>query len=493
MSEFRYISQTYIESPEFKDASDGLTYRINLTDGQDVLFISEKEFFTPRRVATNLPEVVKLENVVKYAPNNVPIIKLQNGQIPLTTPQYYLNSIVKDVYRQYRLDKFFTELDDELAVPEYVGTTLERRQLALTTLLNLEDLAAAALINDAEGITEAVNDIDNNFSELAGLETIAVLRPEELTTPEEDDQLATLDFIGLTSNEGASLPGGFSAGTAPGPIPGTVTSGGMNDVSPGNTKIVLPDGTVVVAPGDFVGSLTPEEKEELGIPDYPLPEEGSLIPNEDGIFSSEDTSADIIDPVPTVDESSLIRLNGELPIVAGQIPGIDTVNEAIKLLNTGVQQIEGSLQGSMEESNSESNNCKTITIAKGKKGFGVGKLRLGKKPERNVSRDDLERRLAQVKTDIALQEKTETPILKNNSGVPTLVKTSRVASFSSFMGIIAKMGALSSISKSVGAPIAITATTSAVPAGYQPMTKTQILDLLNRVKQEIEKLLAEGC
>lgn len=489
MSVFRYIDQTYIESPEFREPGDGLTYRINLTDGQDVLFIAEKEFFTPRRVATNLPDVIQLENIVQYAPNNVAIVKLQNGQVPLTKPQYYLNSIVKDVYRQYRLDKFFTELDDDLAVPEYVGTELERRQLALTTLLNLEDLAAAAQLNDAEGIVQANDDIDNNFSELAGLDVVEQVRPEELTTPEEDDQLATLDFIGLTNNNGSSVPGGYVAGTTS----ATGVPGGLNDVSPGDTKIVLPDGTVVVSPGDFIGELTPEEREELGIPDYPLPEEGSLVPDENGIFSSEDTSADLIDPVPTIDETALIRMNNGLPLVAGQVPGIDTVNQAIETLNTGIQQVEGSLQGSMESSDESSNNCKTITVAKGKRGFGVGKIRFGKKPERNVSRDDLERRLAQVKTDIALQERNEVALLKTSSGVPTLVKTSRAASFSSFMGVIARMGALSSISKSVGAPIAITSTTSAVPSGYQPMTKAQILDILNRVKQEIEKLLAEGC
>lgn len=507
MSTIRYIDKTYIESPDFQEPQEDLTLRINLSDGQEVLFTAEKEFYTPRRLATNLPDVVQLENVVQYSPNNVAIIKLQNNQSPLTTPQYYLNSIVRDVYKQYTLDTFFTELDDELAVPEYVGTDFEKRQLALATLLNLEDLAAAQIAGDSIGIAEATEEIDNNFSEIAGLETLQELSPSELTTPEEDDQLTSLDFVGLTSN-GSSVPGGYAsspnvgasipdmgAGTdgVQGPSVGNPT--GINSVSPGNTVIVRPDGTTVIAQGDPLSELTPEQLDDLGLPDDAgmPPEEGSLVPDEDGIFSAEDTSADIIDPVPTVDETALIRLNGGLPIVAGEVPGLEIVNQAIELMNTGIQKVESSVDSPVQTTNDQQENCKTITVAKGKKGFGVGKFRFGKKPERKVSRTDIENKLALIKTDISSQETSEVPILKTSSGVPTLIKTQKMALFSKYISILASSGALNGVSKTVGAPLMISATTSAVPAGYQPMNKQQILELLNKTKQELETILSQGC
>lgn len=508
MSIFRYIDQTYIETPEFEQPGEGLTFRINLPDGQDILFVAEKEFYTPRRITTNLPEVVRLENIVEYAPNNVAIIKLANGQIPLTNPQYYLNSIVRDVYKQYKLDTFFTELDDELAIPEYVGTELEKRQLALTTLLNLEDLAVAAAIGNVEQIAELTDDIDNNFSELAGLEAIKELSPSEVVTPEEEDQLTSLDFVGLTTN-GSSVPGGYASsptlgalvpgiggipsGTGIGGGIGSGTSGGINDVAPGDTKIVRPDGTVIIAPGDPINKLSPQEREELGILDYTPGEEGSVIPDENGVFSSEDPSADIINPVPTVDETALIRMDGGLPVIAGEVPGVNVVNQAIEILNTGIQQIEGSMQGNAQSpAATQEDNCKTITIARGKKGF-PGRFGIGSKPERKVSRADVENKLALVKADIAQQERNEVPLLKTLSGTPTLVKTGKSALFSSLMGAVARAGVLNGISKTVGAPLAITATTSAVPTGYQPMNKQQILNLLNRTKQELEKILQQGC
>lgn len=512
MANIRFIDKTYVETPDFQEPTEDLTLRINLSDGQEVLFTAEKEFYTPRRITTNLSDVVQLENLVEYSPNNVAIIKLQNGQSQLTRPQYYLNSIVRDIYKQYQLDTFFTELDDDLAVPEYVGTEFEKRQLALNTLLNLEDLAVASAVNDVEGIAQATEDIDNNFSELAGLETLEELGSAELTTPEEEDQLTSLDFVGLATN-GSGVPGGYvsspSVGAAiPGVGGGTTgiagTSGtvgtptGVNSISPGDTVIVRPDGSTIIAPGDPINTLTQEQLQDLGLPeDLGLPpDEGSLVPDENGLFSSEDTSADIISPVPTVDETALIRMDGGLPIVAGQVPGLEIVNQAIQLINTGIQKVEGSMQNSVQAVSTTTGtqqDCKTITVAKGKKGFGVGKFRFGKKPERSVARSDIENKLALVKTDISNQENSETPILRTSSGVPTLIKTQKSALFSRLIGSIARAGVLNGLSKTVGAPMAITATTSAVPNGYQPMTKQQILEILNKTKQELEKILAQGC
>lgn len=513
MSNIRYIEKTYIESTEFQEPGEDLTLRINLSNGQEVLFTAEKEFYTPRRVATNLPDVVQLENVVEYSPNNVAIVKLQNGQTPLSNPQYYLNSIVRDIYRQYTLDTFFTELDDELAVPEYIGTDFEKRQLALNTLLNLEDLAVGAAINDIGLIAQTTEDIDNNFSELAGLDTIRELTPAEITTPTEDDQLTSLDFVGLTNN-GGSVPGGYASSPNVGAnVPsviggintngntssrgmGTSTLGGatdgtINDVAPGDTKIILPDGSVIVAPGDPFNRLTPEEKEQLGLMDTELPND-SLVPDDNGLFSSDDTSGDIIDPVPTVDETALIRMDGGLPAVAGQIPGLETVNQAIQLLNTGTQQVEGSLQGTGQTGSSE-DNSNYVIVAEGKKGyFGGGGFANGRPPERKIARTDIENKLLLIKTDIAQQENSETPLLKTSSGTPTLIKTQKFSLFSKLKSSLQRAGILNAISKTVGAPIQMSATTAAVPSGYQPMNKQDILEILYKTKSELENILSQG-
>lgn len=534
MANLRYIDKTYIESPDFQEPQEDLTLRINLTDGSEVLFVAEKEFYTPRRIATNLSDVLQMENIVEYSPNNVAIIKLQNGQTNLTKPQYYVNSIVKDVYKQYELDTFFTELDDELAVPEYVGTDFEKRQLALNTLLNLEDLAVGAAVNDPELIAQATEDIDNNFSELAGLDAIRELTPAQITTPQEDDQLTSLDFVGLT-NKGSSVPGGYAsspsvgasipgisfpggtgAGTTggigtigPGGIstigglPGTGETGGVptvggnvpntiTSVAPGDTKIILPDGSVIIAPGNPLDNLTEEQKQELGLSDTELPEE-SLVPDDNGLFSSDDTSGDIIDPVPSVDETALIRMDGGLPIVAGQVPGLETVNQAIQLINTGIQQVEGSLQGSSQAGINGQDNSNYIIIADGKQGYsGGGGFAGGRSPERKVARTDVQNKLLLVKTDIAQQENINVPLLKTSSGVPTLIKTQKSSLFSRLVSNLNRAGVLNAVGKTVGAPVQMSSTTAAVPSGYQPMSKQQILDMLYKTKSELENILAQG-
>jgi len=83
-----------------------------------------------------------------------------------------------------------------------------------------------------------------------------------------------------------------------------------------------------------------------------------------------------------VDETGLIRMDGGLPTIAGEIPGLETVNRAIELLNTGTQQIESSMQVTTTP---PQDDCKTITIAKGKKGF-AGRFGIGSKTrEKSVS------------------------------------------------------------------------------------------------------------
>ena len=288
MADVRYIEKTYIETPDFQSPQEDLTLRIKLTDGEEVLFTAEKEFYTPRRIATNKSDVLELDNVVEYTPNNIAIIKMQNGQTDLNKPQYYINSIVRDVYKQYTLDNFFTELDDELAVPDFIGTLSEQRQLALNALLNLEDLAAAAAIGDFEAANEAAAEIDENFSELAGFDAIRRVSPSEITTPEEEDQLAALDFVGLTNGPG-SIPGGYVGSTTDArPSVSQETSQQNADVN----RIRTGPG-----PNDFV-TIDAGTGSEIS-PD-------SAFSDEAGLFASADTSDDLIVPIPSVQENALI-------------------------------------------------------------------------------------------------------------------------------------------------------------------------------------------
>ena len=477
MADVRYIEKTYIETPDFQSPQEDLTLRIKLTDGEEVLFTAEKEFYTPRRIATNKSDVLELDNVVEYTPNNIAIIKMQNGQTDLNKPQYYINSIVRDVYKQYTLDNFFTELDDELAVPDFIGTLSEQRQLALNTLLNLEDLAAAAAIGDFEAANEAAAEIDDNFSELAGFDAIRRVSPSEITTPEEEDQLAALDFVGLTNGPG-SIPGGYvgSPTDARPSIP--------QKTSQQNAEVdVIRTGP---GPNDFVTVDTGTGSE--------IPSD-SAFSDEAGLFASADTSDDIIDPIPSVQENALIKMGTGIPSIAGVIPGIDTINSAINTLNIGIQQIEDTMQGT-GGTNSQGQQ-EMITVAPGKKAYtSSGGEYTGVTPERKIPRSSVDKRLADVKDDITKQENTPYTILETLSGVPTLIKIQKSTLFNKLIGKLSLAGRLAALSKTVRSPKVLTNIkgTSAeiqIPAGYKPMPRENVLSVLYKMKDELEKTLSQ--
>ena len=319
----------------------------------------------------------------------------------------------------------------DLAPPAYTGSLLEQRQLAMNTLLNLQDAAAAAIAGDQVGFTEASVQVDENYAELAGLQNVQELSPDEMLTPEEADQLAALDLVGV------------------------------------------------------------------------------------GTAESSDIAADTINPAPEINDSDLIRFGNKVALLQGKTAGTDTINKAIKLLNSGVQAIENDQKTGM----TEDGKCKFITVAKGKKGI-LGTTLLGKK-ERKVSREDTEKKLALVKEDIAAQQASPSLILQTKSGFSPLVKITKSSFFGKLVGGIAKAGFLASVVGVIAAPftggaslalaaaglstsyvsgvaaVAAEVVTAGraltVPAGYKPMSKDQALSVLQKTQKELEGILAKDC
>ena len=401
MAKLTYIERTVVDRPDFTNPTQDLNVRIDLGNGEAVSFTAEKEFFTPRRIATNTSENLDLDNTVQYTPNNIAIIKQPNLDVGITTPQYYANSTVKDMYIPLSVDTFFTELDNDLAVPEYVGNQREQRDAVLRALANINDAAGAAAGGDVLSYGEAQLTVDDEFAQLAGLQDAAAqFDPSTVITPEEEDQLAALDFVGLGGN-------------------------------------------------------TP------------------------------DIAADEINPLPEINDSDLIQFGSSLRPVGGKTAGVDTINKAIELLNFGVQQAE---KANPSKFNDEG-KCKSIEIAKGKKGiFGIGK-----KNANNVLRADIEDRLAKVKTDITAQHDSNTTIVKNTSGVPTTVKIQKGGLFGKLLNGIGKAGILGKIAAVVAAPLLGVALLAAVPRGYRSMNKNEALKVLEETKKQLETILAKDC
>lgn len=402
MSNLTRIDKTIVENGDFTNPSEDITIRIDLGGNEELLFTAEKEFFTPRRIATNKADVVKMEHVVEYTPNHIPVVKVPTTITDIINPQYYLNSIVQDVYKKYPVDTFFVELDDELAAPDFVGTDEERRQLALNSLLNLERQATAAISGDSTEFQDSADAIDENYSSQAAMDEIAPLAPDEIVSPEEEDQLSALDFVGLSD------------------------------------------------------------------PSEALPYD------------------DVIDPTPIVNETDLIQFGTAIPKIAGKIAGTETINKAITLLNSGVQQVEDSTQTGVDEEG----KCKQITVAPGKKGKKVLGVKITKgKTERKVSRSETADKLAKIKADIAAQEASSTTIINPSSGVPMLVKVQKAGLFGKLVGGIAKVaGILPLIGNTVSGAI-----NGVIPKGMKPMTKQQALDVLNKTKNELEGILDKEC
>jgi Spy/CpxP family protein refolding chaperone len=247
--------------------------------------------------------------------------------------------------------------------------------------------------------------------------------------------------------------------------------------------------------------LTPEEADELGALD--------LVELTDD-FGTTDGSEDIINPTPEVLEEDLIQ---KLPLLPGnrRVRGIDTINQAITLLNSGIQQVEDSTQSGTDEDG----NCKFITVAKKKKGF----LGVGKRKERKISRSDTQKKLDLIKQDIEAQRASNTTIIGTKSGIVTHIPIVKSSAFGRLTGGLLKAGFLGAIAGIVlapvtgGASLALTVAgvgTSAasittgvvgtlagarttVPRGRKPMSKAQALKVLELTATQLQKILDKPC
>jgi len=185
--------------------SSNLVLRVPLSTGEVVQFTAESTFFTPRQIATSTSEVLGLptQSVVEYTAGNVPVVKLSVGAAEIPAIQKYPVSIVSDVYIDTPIDNFFQELADDLALPDdpSLADLRNQRDAALQAAAALEDLAAAAQLSDPDLFEEAQQEIDEGFAEAIPLEEPD---PASELTPEEADELAALDFVGLTDVSGVT-------------------------------------------------------------------------------------------------------------------------------------------------------------------------------------------------------------------------------------------------------------------------------------------------
>jgi hypothetical protein len=246
--------------------------------------------------------------------------------------------------------------------------------------------------------------------------------------------------------------------------------------------------------------LTPEEADELGALD--------LVGLTDD-FGTTDGADDIIDPTPEVLEEDLIQ---KLPLLPGnkKLRGIDTINQAITLLNSGIQAVEESSQTGVDEDG----KCKFIKVAKGKKGF----LGVGKRKERKVSREDTQKKLDLVKQDIEAQRASNVTIIATKSGVPTHVPIVKSTLFGRLTGGIFKAGFLGVIAGIALAPVTggaslalvagglavgaagvagvvgtVAGARSVVPRGRKPMSRVQALKVLEETATQLQKILDKEC
>lgn len=201
MGRLTRINRSIIESPRFEDRETDIVYRIPLTDGEDILFSAERQFFTPRKIASNSPEILNMEYVVEYTATNIPLVKMPIGSRDITDPQYYFNSIVQDIYQPLDIDNFFQELDDDLSFPDdaALDTARQQRQEALNNFLSLGDLAAAATVGDTDAFNEALESIDDDLA--SDIETRSP-PANAVLSPEEFDDLSALELVGLGGSVG---------------------------------------------------------------------------------------------------------------------------------------------------------------------------------------------------------------------------------------------------------------------------------------------------
>lgn len=282
----------------------------------------------------------------------------------------------------------------------------------------LDDLIAANSVGDLDALEEANDMLED---ELASAIEDPEIDPASIITPEEEDELAALDFVGLTDD-----------------------------------------------------------------------------------YGSTDGSDDVIDPTPEIIEDDLIQ---RLPKVPGKVTGIETINQAINLLNKGIQQVEDSTQTGTDDNG----ECKVITIAKKKKGF----LGIGKKKERKVKRADIKQKLEKVNSELEKQKAQDAPIpgyykKKQKTGLfakafgvvaqglakagplGTLLGSVIAAPFTGgaslalLAGGTAALGvasALESVAISAGTKVGI------VPKNTVPMNKREIQVTLEKTKEKLEQIL----
>jgi len=185
--------------------SSNLVLRVPLSTGEVIQFTAESEFFTPRQIVTSTATILGLpkSELVEYTAGNVPVVKLPVGTAEIQPIQKYPVSIVSDVYIDAPIDNFFQELADDLQLPDdpTLNQLRDQRDAAMRAAMELEDLAAAAQLGDPDLFEEADEAIDEAFAEAIPLEEPD---PASELTPEEADELAALDFVGLSDISGVT-------------------------------------------------------------------------------------------------------------------------------------------------------------------------------------------------------------------------------------------------------------------------------------------------
>lgn len=228
---------------------------------------------------------------------------------------------------------------------------------------------------------------------------------------------------------------------------------------------------------DPSAALTPEEEDELGALD--------VVGLTDD-YGSTDAAADVIDPVPEVLEDDLIQ---RIPRVSGRVKGTETINQAINLLNTGIQSVEDATQTGTDDEG----KCKYITVAKGKRGLFGSKV--GAKKERKVKRSDIEEKLKKVEEELAKQNATNAPLPGYYK------KKKKVGIFSkAFTAIANGLGKAGFIGQLLGGVILAPLTpavllSEAVTSGKTtvPMNKAEILKSLESAKKKLQDILDKEC
>lgn len=307
--------------------------------------------------------------------------------------------------------------------------------------------------------------IDNFFQELT----------DDLSLPDDDPTINTLrDQRDAALQAALSLDDLAAASDSGDPEAFAEANDAINDGLASSILAEQPDPSAV---------LSPEESDELGALDF------VGLTDDYGITDGAD---DIIDPTPEILEEDLIQ---KLPRVAGskKVKGTEVINQAIDLLNSGIQAVEDSTRTGLDEDG----ECKFITIAKGKKGF----LGVGKKSERKVKRSDIKEKLDKVNQEIAKQEATNSPIpgyykKKQKTGIfsKAINAIQKVASKAGFIGQL--LGSVISLPLAYGAlaesaVIGVGTGIGAIPKNTVPMNKSEILTSLKSAKNKLEDILAK--